>query len=196
MYKTSIAAALGSVAILAVTACAGNGHQAAGSAHLAATAHPAHSSAPAVEVTDANGEVCTAMDSSGYCPGDSPQPTTPTVAPITEVKFVVTGWASSSYGSGLDINYGSDSDSREYQFTGDFSGTWSRTLPFDPNANYYSINAQLSGGGDITVKIIAIGPSPDIPLTVSHGHAAGGYSIASAQAAPQNTDGTSWSDES
>jgi hypothetical protein len=75
MYKTRITAVLGSVAILAVTACAGSAHQAAGNAHLAASAHPAQgTTAPAPQVTDHSGQSCTALDSLGYCPGDDPAP--------------------------------------------------------------------------------------------------------------------------
>lgn len=66
--KVRIAAALGALAALAVTACAGSAHQAA------ASAHPAQSTATAVEMTDASGQSCTALDSLGYCPGDDPPP--------------------------------------------------------------------------------------------------------------------------
>lgn len=66
--KVRVAAALGAMAALAVTACAGSAH------HAAASAHPAQSTATAVEITDPNGQSCTALDSLGYCPGDDPSP--------------------------------------------------------------------------------------------------------------------------
>ena len=66
MYKARITAVLGAVAVLAVTACAGNAHPAAGSAHIA------RKTTPAAQVTDPNGQSCAALDGLGYCPGDDP----------------------------------------------------------------------------------------------------------------------------
>ena len=63
-------------------------------------------------------------------------------------------------------------------------------MPFDGSAQYYDVVAQLEGSGDITCKLIVTGPG-DQPLTVTTGHASGGYNICRAQAAPASADGTS-----
>jgi len=73
-------------------------------------------------------------------------------------------------------------------------GTATMTVPFDGSASYYALNAQLQGDGDITCKIVATGPG-DVPLTVSHGAASGGYNICSAQAASTDSSGLQWQDE-
>jgi hypothetical protein len=126
-------------------------------------------------------------------PVAAPIPTpTPTVNPPTRVKFIVTGAGAPS------IQYGSDSDSRTSSSglgaLGDGNALpWHTSMPFDPDAQYYSLSAQLEGGGNIECKIVVTGPG-DVPLTVSSGHAQGGYSICSAQAAPSN-GGLNWQDE-
>jgi hypothetical protein len=136
---------------------------------------------------------CVTADDAGYCPGDDPAPPAPTVNPATKVTFIVTGWGNPS------VTYGTDSDNRDGGGTlgqmGDGNGLpWKRTMTFSGDAQYYSIDAQLEGGGDISCKIVVTGPGDD-PLIVSHGHASGGYNICSAQAAPSDSTGTSWQDE-
>ncbi len=123
--------------------------------------------------------------------------TTPPASPTT-VTFYVSGSAV----SGVDITYGSDSDNRSPAGTLGFNGTgaalpWHGAVPFDPNAQYYSVTAQLQGdtAGDITCSIVVTGPG-DAPLTVAHGHASGGYNICRAQAAPTDPTGASWQAES
>ena len=118
---------------------------------------------------------------------------TPSVNPATKVTFIVTGQGNPS------ITYGSDSDNRDgggqLGQMGDGNALpWSRSLTFSGDALYYSISAQLEGGGDISCKIVVTGPG-DEPLTVASGHASGSYNICSAQAAPDNADGTSWTKE-
>jgi hypothetical protein len=164
---------------------------AAPSSHATATASPVV--AQATTVTDPSGMACAALDDAGYCPGDDPAPPTPTVNPATTVTFTVTGWGNPS------VTYGSDSDNRDGGGTlGQLSDgnalPWTRSLKFDGNASYYSLDAQLEGSGDISCKIVVSGPG-DAPLTVSHGHASGGYNICSAQAAPSDSTGTSWQNE-
>jgi hypothetical protein len=123
----------------------------------------------------------------------APIPTpTPTVNPPTRVKFIVTGTGAPS------IQYGSDSDNRSptggLGALGDGNALpWHASMKFDPNALYYSISAQLEGDGNIRCKIVVTGPG-DQPLTVSHGHAQGGYNICSAQAAPSD-GGLNWQNE-
>lgn len=83
----------------------------------------------------------------------------------TKVTFKVWGTAP----SGVDITYGSDSENL------DGGGLpMKTTLEFEPNALYYSINAQLEGGGDIRCSV-TIGDQ------VEDGHARGDYNICSAQ---------------
>jgi len=118
---------------------------------------------------------------------------TPTVNLATKVTFVVTGTGDPS------ITYGTDSDNRDGGGTigelGDGNALpWTHSLPFNGTALYYFMNAQLQGSGDISCKIVVTGPG-DTPLTVATGHASGNYNICSAQAAPENTDGTSWTKE-
>lgn len=158
----------------------------------ASSSSPSASTAPAAALpVDPNGEQCPDLSPDGYCPGDAPA--SPTPGPVTTITFTVTG---TGYPS---ITYGSDSD--EISVTGGngplgdgVATPWTAKLAFDATAEYYDINAQLEGSGTISCKITASGPG-DTPLTVSSGHASGGYSICSAQAAPGNTDGTSWTDE-
>ncbi|MGB8939468.1 MAG: MmpS family transport accessory protein [Streptomyces sp.] len=86
-------------------------------------------------------------------------------APEGKVVFKV--WGSAS--SGVDINYGSDSDSRQG------SGLpMTKTLTLDSEALYYNVSAQLSGGGDINCSVTVNGRT-------KKGHASGGYNICSAQ---------------
>ena len=61
-------------------------------------------------------------------------------------------------------------------------------MAFRSSASYYSIDAQLEGGGDITCKIVVTAGPGYKPLTVSSGHASGQDNICSAQAAPAGTD--------
>jgi hypothetical protein len=119
----------------------------------------------------------------------------PTPVPPTTVKFIVSGYApGDGYGNGPTINYGSNGSTHEAD-PADISGTLTYSVPFDPSASYYSLNAQLEGSGHLSCKIVVTGPYPDVPLTVSHGTAEGGYSICSAQAAPSDPSGLSWQDE-
>lgn len=98
--------------------------------------------------------------------------------PKPVVRFVVTG-----SGSGVDITYGSDTDNRQ----GGTSVPFSASLKLDRSADYYSLDAQLNGSGDITCKIIIR------EHVVAKGHASGGYNICSAQAG-RGLDG-SWTAE-
>ena len=118
---------------------------------------------------------------------------TPSVSSPTKVTFVVTGTGDPS------VTYGTDSDNRDGGGTlgelGDGNALpWSRSLPFNGNAQYYYMDAQLEGAGNISCKIVVTGPG-DQPLTVASGHASGGENICSAQAAPSDSTGTSWQSE-
>ncbi|WP_367039203.1 hypothetical protein [Streptomyces sp. Je 1-332] len=86
-------------------------------------------------------------------------------APAGKVVFKV--WGSAP--SGVDVNYGSDSDSRQG------SGLpMTKTLKLDSEALYYHVSAQLTGGGDINCSVTVNGQT-------KKGHASGGYNICSAQ---------------
>ena len=112
----------------------------------------------------------------------SPTPATP-----TKVEFVVSGSAP----EGIDITYGPSGSNFAGPSTLD--GTARMSVPFDANADYYSMNAQLQGDGSITCKIVVTGPG-DAPLTVSHGAASGSFNICSAQATSDD-GGQTWQDE-
>jgi hypothetical protein len=180
-------------AVISVAGCSGGKAPVSPpSSRASATASPLSQTAM---FTDPAGTTCAAIDegNSGYCPGGDPAPATPAVNPATKVTFTVTGTGDPS------ITYGADSDNRDGGGTlgelGDGNATpWSRSLPFSGEAQYYFMNAQLEGTGDISCKIVVTGPGDD-PLTVASGHARGGYSICSAQAAPSDSTGTSWQDE-
>jgi hypothetical protein len=108
----------------------------------------------------------------------------------------VSGYApGDGYGNGPTVSYGSNNDTHEAD-PASINGKLTFTVPFDPDASYYSVDAQLAGRGHLTCKIIAAGPFPDAPTTVSHGSTSGGYGICTAQAAPESSDGLTWDDES
>jgi hypothetical protein len=122
-------------------------------------------------------------------------PATPTQASPARVRFIVTGTAP----DGADITYGSDADSRTPPGDLGILGTgtaipWHGSVPFDGSATFYSLSAQLQGSGDIHCKIVVTRPGY-VPLTVSHGHASGGYNICRAQAAPSGPSGLNWRNE-
>ena len=112
---------------------------------------------------------------------------TPTPATPTKVEFVVSGSAP----EGIDITYGPSGSNFAGPSTLD--GTARMSVPFDANADYYSMNAQLQGDGSITCKIVVTGPG-DAPLTASHGAASGSYNICTAQATSDD-GGQTWQDE-
>lgn len=74
----------------------------------------------------------------------APSPSSSGPAPATKVEFVVSGSAP----DGIDITYGPSGTNLSGPSTLD--GTVKMTVPFDGSASYYSLNAQLQGGGDIT----------------------------------------------
>jgi hypothetical protein len=133
--------------------------------------HPAPASSPGIAAVSAP-----AAASSSAAP-----------PPPTKVEFIVSGTAP----DGIDITYGPSGSNLSGPSTLD--GTATMSVPFNASAEYYAMDAQLQGGGDITCKIVVTGPG-DNPATVSSGAASGGYNICSAQAAPEN-NGLSWQNE-
>ncbi|MFK0110011.1 hypothetical protein [Streptomyces sp. NPDC091217] len=87
------------------------------------------------------------------------------------VVFKVWGTAPAGALGGLDINYGSDSDTRKGVFK---NGRFEATLPLKKGAMYYTLNAQLQGSGDINCSVTVDGQTKS-------GHASGGYNICDAQ---------------
>lgn len=87
------------------------------------------------------------------------------------VTFRVWGNAPAGALGPLDITYGSDSDSRDGSFK---NGTFTATLPLDKDAMYYTVSAQLQGGGDIQCSVTVDGKT-------KRGHASGDYNICDAQ---------------
>ena len=118
----------------------------------------------------------------------SAEAATPTPASPTKVEFIVSGSAP----DGIDITYGPSGSNLAGPSTLD--GTATMSVPFDGSAEFYSLNAQLQGGGSITCKMVVTGPG-DNPLTVSSGAASGGFNICDAQAAPTDSSGLSWDNE-
>ncbi|WP_437052008.1 hypothetical protein [Streptomyces sp. enrichment culture] len=82
-------------------------------------------------------------------------------------EVVFKAWGSAP--AGVDINYGSDSDSRSGKGL-----PFEKTLKLDDGALYYHVSAQLMGGGDINCSVTVGGET-------KKGHAEGDYNICSAQ---------------
>ncbi|MGW7548027.1 hypothetical protein ACWGKQ_43995 [Streptomyces sp. NPDC054770] len=99
-------------------------------------------------------------------------------APKTAV-FKVWGTAPAGVLGGLDINYGSDSDTRKGVFE---DGRFEAALPLEKGAMYYTLNAQLQGSGDINCSVTVDGQTKS-------GHASGGYNICDAQLSSDFTGG-------
>ncbi|WP_254648190.1 MmpS family protein [Streptomyces sp. GbtcB6] len=99
-------------------------------------------------------------------------------APKT-VVFRVWGTAPAGALGGLDINYGSDSDTRKGVFR---DGEFEATLPLKKGAMYYTLNAQLQGSGDINCSVTVDGQTKSA-------HASGGYNICDAQLSSDFTGG-------
>lgn len=72
---------------------------------------------------------------------------------------------------GVDITYGSDTDSRDGKWA---AGNFSEELKVDDEAMYYSVTAQLGGSGDINCSVTIDGKT-------KKGHAQGEYNICMAQ---------------
>lgn len=106
----------------------------------------------------------------------SPSPAQSTAAEAApRITYVVTGTPGAA-----DVTYGPEGSS--------LSGTVPMrvTKPLG-SAGYYAVNAQLQGGGSVTVKILVGG------TVVSSGTATGGYNIASAEIS-QNPLTGQWED--
>ncbi|MFE2883195.1 hypothetical protein ACUXZZ_37020 [Streptomyces graminifolii] len=106
-----------------------------------------------------------------------------TTKDATDGKVVFKVWGTAPAGAlgGLDIGYGSDSDTRKGTFK---DGRFEATLTLDKDAMYYDVHAQLQGSGDINCSVTVDGKT-------KKGHASGGYNICNAQLSSNFTGG--WS---
>jgi hypothetical protein len=159
---------------------------------------------PAPSVTDPNGQTCTALDSTGYCPGDdpSPSPPAPTMTKQTDV-IVFKVW-----GSGLpSVQYGSDSTTNNPGSAGSLGDgnylPWEASMPYDPNALYYAVDAQLEGSGSIQDSVTEVvetwcsnGTNNTESFPEAQGSANGGYGIAMAEFTDATQDGNAAQAES
>lgn len=87
------------------------------------------------------------------------------------VVFKVWGTAPPGALGGLDITYGSDSDTRKGTFE---NGRFEAELPFVKGAMYYTLHAQLQGSGDINCSVTVAGKTKSA-------HVSGGYNICDTQ---------------
>ena len=77
----------------------------------------------------------------------------------------------------------------------EINGTLTYTVPFNPDAEYYSVTVSTTtSSSHVSCEIIAVGPSPDAPLTVSSASATG-QNECDAQAAPEDSTGETWQKE-
>ncbi|MER6077580.1 hypothetical protein [Streptomyces sp. NPDC001833] len=95
------------------------------------------------------------------------------------VVFKVWGSAPAGVLGGLDITYGSDTDTRKGTFK---NGRFEATLPLNKDALYVSVMAQLQGSGDITCSVTVGGKT-------KNAHASGGYTICHSQLSSDFTGG-------
>jgi hypothetical protein len=102
-----------------------------------------------------------------------------TAKPADTVVFKVWGTAPAGALGGLDIGYGSDSDTRKGAFK---NGKFTASLPLTKGAMFFNVNAQLQGSGDIHCSVTVGGKTKT-------GHASGGYNICSAQLSSNFTGG-------
>jgi hypothetical protein len=174
------------VAAIIVVAVAASGGK-TGSTGASATSSGIASGVTSAEAAAQNCSASGGTWNGTACQAATPSPSNTPASP-TKVEFIVSGTAT----DGIDITYGPSGSNFDGPSTLD--GTATMSVPFDGSAEYYAIDAQLQGDGSITCKIVVTGPD-DNPLTVSRGAASGGYNICSAQAAPEDSSGLTWTNE-
>lgn len=139
-----------------------------------------------VTVTDPAGMTCTALDATGYCPGDDPAPVVTMTSQSDSVVF-------KAWGSGQpSILYGTDSSNSQpgsLGVLGDGNALpWTATMPYSASALYYAVTAQLEGWGSVSDSVTEVvvttcaGSAPkteSFPLAT--GSASDGYAIAQAE---------------
>lgn len=132
----------------------------------------------------------------GAVAATAPAPSSAAPAAVTEVEFVISGYApgdpACGGGCNPDVTYGSDSST--HNVSREVNGTVTYKVPFDASAEYYSLNVDTdTASSHLQCKIVATGPG-DTPTTVSSGSVTG-QGICSAQAAPEDSTGISWDNE-
>jgi hypothetical protein len=123
-------------------------------------------------------------------PTESAPPAPPHVKwTAKRIVFRVRGYAP----SGVSITYGSDSDNRSPQGgmgpLGDGTAVpWEASVKYHADDLYYSLTAQLEGGGNVTAKVyvkliqhMSDGTTRSGMKVCDTGHASGSYNIADAQ---------------
>ncbi|MGY4925175.1 hypothetical protein [Streptomyces sp. 900105755] len=140
-----------------------------GSGHVKAAATPSAAKTGATEGRSSAGKAEDAKQN-GTPKGDAPAHT---------VVFKVWGSAPAGALGGLDITYGSDTDTRKGTFR---KGRFEATLPLKDQALYVDVMAQLQGSGDINCSVTVDGKT-------KNAHASGGYTICNAQLSSDLTGG-------
>lgn len=122
--------------------------------------------APAAVATDEPTEAAPSEEPTTEEPEEEPTEE-PTVQKPPKVIFKVWGDAP----SGVDITYGNDGTNHAGKLK---AGKFRKTMKLDEGALYYSVTAQLQGGGNIKCSVSYDGQT-------EKGAASGGYNICSAQ---------------
>lgn len=104
-------------------------------------------------------------------PAEQPADDAPAAKPEKKAPKVVTFKVWGTAPNGVDVDYGSDTDSRSGHFKG---GKFEATLPLKKDALYFHVMGQLQGGGDIQCSVTVDGET-------KKGHASGDYNICDAQ---------------
>ena len=193
----ALIAACGSSSIPSASSAAPQVTDPAGNVCLALDAAgycPGDDPTAAAQVTDPSGITCTSLDSQGYCPGDDPAPAAPTMIRQTDtVVFKVSGNGFPS------IQYGTDSSNNQVPGGNGPLGDgvalpWSATMPYDSNALYYAVTAQLEGYGAVSDSVTEVittkcsgQPAKTESFSLASGNASGGYAIAQAEYAGGDT---------
>jgi hypothetical protein len=112
------------------------------------------------------------------------------------------------WGSGVpSIQYGSDSANNNPGSAGPLGDgnylPWQASMPYDPNALYYAVDAQLEGSGSIQDSVTEVvetwcsnGSHQSESFPEAQGSASGGYGIAMAEFTDSTQDGNAAQAES
>lgn len=177
--------------------------QAAAASAAAASSGPGQS-VPAPSATDPNGESCSSLDSTGYCPGDDPSPSPPAATMTNQTDVIVFKVS----GTGVpSVQYGSDSVTNNPGSAGPLGDgdylPWQESMTYNPNALYYAVTAQLQGSGSIQDSVTEVvetwcsnGTHQTESFPEAQGSASGGYGIATAEFTDATQDGNAAQAES
>lgn len=155
--------ALGLVVVIVIIAIAANSGGGGGGNS------PSHGTGQASKTTPTPAATATATPTPAPAPKATQAPAAP--AAPNSVSFAVWG---NDGGTGTDIQYSSDSNSQ--QANAEIEGgsatapAWTGSLPYDSNAEYYAINAQLNGSGTLYCSLTIV----DAGKTYTHTATASG----------------------